>query len=315
MGYGHSLDLRERIISTVQSGGSARAAARRFGVSASSAIILVARWRETGSYAPGQVGGQKKRKLAGHEDWLHEVMASDPDITLDELRDRVALLGISISRQSLNDTLHALGYRYKKTVHAAEQGRADVARKRHHWRNWQTWLKPDRLVFVDETGARTNMARLRGRSLKGQRLLSTTPWGHWKTTTFVAGLRTTSLTAPMVLDGAMNGDAFIAYVEQVLAPSLSPGDIVIMDNLSSHKVAGVREAIKAAGAFLLYLPPYSPDLNPIELAFSKLKALLRKAAARSVDDLWGVIGELLDEFSPQECLNFFRHAGYDRHQS
>ena len=178
------------------------------------------------------------------------------------------------------------------------------------------------------------MARLRGRSLKGQRLNAAIPWGHWKTTTFVAGLRTTGLTAPMVLDGAINGAAFKAYVEQVLVgirgitdlahvsdleqvlvPTLRPGDIVIMDNLSSHKVAGVREAIKAAGAFLLYLPPYSPDLNPIELAFAKLKALLRKAAARSVDELWRVIANLLDEFTPNECTNFFRHAGYGLGQS
>ena len=154
------------------------------------------------------------------------------------------------------------------------------------------------------------MARLRGRSLKGQRLHAAIPWGHWKTTTFVAGLRTTGLTAPMVLDGAMNGAAFKAYVEQMLAPSLVPGDIVIMDNLSSHKVADVREAINAVGAFLLYLPSYSPDLNPIELAFSKLKALLRKAAARSVDDLWQVIAQSLDEFTPGECQNFITHAGY-----
>ena len=160
------------------------------------------------------------------------------------------------------------------------------------------------------------MARLRGRSLKGQRLNAAIPWwGHWKTTTFVAGLRTTGLTAPMVLDGAMNGAAFKAYVEQVLAPTLGPGDIVVMDNLSSHKVAGVREAIKVTGAFLLYLPPYSPDLNPIELAFAKLKALLRKAAARSVDELWRVIPNLLDEFTPHECTNFFRHAGYALGQS
>ncbi len=203
----------------------------------------------------------------------------------------------------------------KKTVHAVEQERADVARKRRQWRNWQTWLKPERLVFIDETGAKTNMARLLGRALNGQRLHAAVPWGHWKTTTFVAGLRTTGLTAPMVLDGAMNGAAFKAYVEQVLAPSLAPGDIVVMDNLSSHKVAGVREAIKGAGAFLLYLPPYSPDLNPIELAFAKLTALLRKIAARSVADLWRAIAELLDQFPPHECLNFFRHAGYGRYQS
>ncbi len=260
MGYGHPLDLRKRIIGAVQSGSSARAAARRFGVSASSAIILLGRWRETGSCAPGQVGGQKRRRLAAHEDWLHEVLATEPDITLSEPRDRLAAKGIAISRQSINDTLHGFGYRYKKTAHAAERERSDVARKRQHWRNWQTWLKPERLVFIDETGAKTNLARLRGRSLKGQRLHAAIPWGHWNTTTFVAGLRTTGLTAPMVLDGAINGAAFKAYVEQGLAPSLAPGDIVIIDNLSSHKVAGVREAIKAAGAFLLYLPPYSRTL-------------------------------------------------------
>ena len=136
------------------------------------------------------------------------------------------------------------------------------------------------------------------------------PWGHWKTTTLVAGLRVDGLTAPMVLDGAMNGTAFKAYVEQVLAPSLRPGDIVVMDNLSSHKVDGVRKAIKMAGAFLLYLPPYSPDLNPIEQAFAKLKALLRKAAARTVDDLWRTIADSLDEFEADECANFFQNAGY-----
>ena len=190
-----------------------------------------------------------------------------------------------------------------------------MAQKREHWNNWQTWLKPERLVFIDETGAKTNMTRLRGRARHGHRLRASVPWGHWKTTTFVAGLRLGGLTAPMVLDGAMNGAAFKAYTEQVLAPTLKPGDIVVMDNLSSHKVAGVRQAITAKGAFLLYLPPYSPDLNPIELAFSKLKALLRKAAARSVEELWKVIAELLDELSPDECRNFFSHAGYGVHQS
>ncbi len=195
-------------------------------------------------------------------------------------------------------------------MHAGEQERADVAAKRRQWRNWQSWLKPDRLVFVDETGAKTNMARLRGRSPCGQRLHAAVPWGHWKTTTFVAGLRSSGLTAPMLLDGAMNGVAFKTYVEQVLAPSLKPGDIVVMDNLSSHKVDGVRQAIKAAGAFLLYVPPYSPDLNPIELAFAKLKALLRKAAARTIDDLWQVIAQSLDKFTPGECQNFITHAGY-----
>jgi transposase len=154
------------------------------------------------------------------------------------------------------------------------------------------------------------MARLRGRAPRGERLVGKVPQGHWKTTTFVAGLRSTALTAPGVIDGPMNGNAFLAYVEQVLVPSLRPGDIVVMDNLSAHKVPGVRQAIEAAGAKLLYLPPYSPDFNPIEQLFAKLKALLRKVAERSVAGLWSRIAELLDAFTPTECVNYFRNAGY-----
>jgi len=154
------------------------------------------------------------------------------------------------------------------------------------------------------------MARLRGRAPRGERLVGKVPQGHWKTTTFVAALRSTALTAPGVIDGPMNGNAFLAYIEQVLVPSLGPGDIVVMDNLSAHKVPGVRQAIEAAGAKLLHLPPYSPDFNPIEQLFAKLKALLRKAAERSVDGLWNRIAELLDAFTPAECANYFRNAGY-----
>lgn len=167
------------------------------------------------------------------------------------------------------------------------------------------------MIFIDETGASTKMARLRGRAVRGERCRASVPHGHWKTTTFTAGLRLSGLTAPMVLDGAMNGPAFLAYVEQVLAPDLAPGDIVVMDNLPAHKVAGVRQAIEAAGATLLYLPPYSPDFNPIEMAFSKLKAILRKAAARTVTDLWEAIAGALDAFTPSDCQNYFAAAGYD----
>ncbi len=155
------------------------------------------------------------------------------------------------------------------------------------------------------------MARLRGRARKGERCRAAIPHGHWKTTTFTAGLRLSGLAAPMLLDGPMNGDAFLAYVEQVLVPELEPDDIVIMDNLPAHKVTGVRQAIEKADASLLYLPPYSPDFNPIEMAFSKLKAILRKAAARSIDDLWQVIADALDEFSQQDCINYFTAAGYE----
>lgn len=171
-------------------------------------------------------------------------------------------------------------------------------------------MNTTRLVFIDETWATTNMARLRGRCARGTRLVAAVPHGHWKTSTFIAALRADGLTAPFVLDGAINGEAFVAYVEQVLAPTLRPGDIVVLDNLSSHKVAGVREAIESRGASLLYLPPYSPDLNPIEQVFAKLKQLLRKAAARTVTTLWDAIGDLLHRFSPQECQNYLANSGY-----
>lgn len=166
------------------------------------------------------------------------------------------------------------------------------------------------MVFIDETGASTKMARRYGRCPKGQRLTMAVPHGHWKTTTFLAALRHDRIDAPGVIDGPMNGELFRAYVEQFLAPTLSPGDIVVMDNLPAHKVKGVAEAITARGAELRYLPPYSPDLNPIEQLFAKLKALLRKAAARSVDKLWDTIGLLLDAFSPTECANYLRNSGY-----
>jgi transposase len=154
------------------------------------------------------------------------------------------------------------------------------------------------------------MARRYGRAPRGQRVIAAVPHGHWKTSTFVAALRTSGLTAPLVVDGAMNGAVFLAYVEQILAPTLSPRDIVIMDNLASHKVAGVREAIEARGATLVYLPPYSPDLNPIEQAFAKLKALLRKIAARTLARLWDALGDLLNRFTPQECANYLANDGY-----
>jgi transposase len=155
------------------------------------------------------------------------------------------------------------------------------------------------------------MVRSHGRALRGERLRSPVPHGHWKTTTFVGALRNTGMVAPMVLDGPINGVAFQAYIDQVLVPELKPGDIVVMDNLGSHKGAGVRAAIEAAGASLRYLPPYSPEFNPIENAFSKLKSMLRKAATRTVETLWSAIGRIVDAFTPAECANYFAAAGYD----
>jgi transposase len=179
------------------------------------------------------------------------------------------------------------------------------------WRVWQRFMDPESFVFIDETGAATNMVRRYGWAARSERLVVATPHGHWRTTTFVAGLRSTGLVAPLVLDGPMNGPAFLAYVQQFLVPTLARGDVVVMDNLGAHKVAGVAEAIRAAGASVLYLPPYSPDLNPIEQVFSKLKALLRGATARTRDALWTTIGELLDRFSPAECRNYLTNSGYE----
>ena len=198
----------------------------------------------------------------------------------------------------------------KKSLHAAEQDRPDVAKARTEWRAKQPTLNPAKLVFIDETWTKTNMTRLYGRARRGKRLVSAIPHGHWKTSTFIGALRCDGLVAPSVFDGPINGELFLAYVQQVLVPTLRPGDIVIMDNLRSHKVAGVREAIEAAGATLMFIPPYSPDLNPIEMAFAKLKALLRAKAIRTVEGLWNALGPLVGCFTPKECANFFRHDGY-----
>jgi len=154
------------------------------------------------------------------------------------------------------------------------------------------------------------MTPLYGRSPMGNRVIDYVPHGHWKTTTFLAALRHDGLVAPMVVDGAINGELFLAYVQQLLLPTLKKGDIVVMDNLSSHKVAGVKEAIASVGAKVVYLPPYSPDFNPIENVFSKLKTLVRKSKLRKREELWRRLGELCDVFSPKECMNYFRHAGY-----
>jgi transposase len=171
-------------------------------------------------------------------------------------------------------------------------------------------LDPARLVFIDETWAKTNMAPSHGRCRKGRRLFAKVPHGRWQTMTFLAALRCDRIDAPCVFDGPINGQSFLAYVEQFLVPTLAPGDVVVMDNLGSHKGKAVRRAIRAAGAKLLFLPPYSPDLNPIEQVFAKLKTLLRKAAERTVEDTWQRIGQLLDCFTPQECANYIASAGY-----
>ena len=185
-----------------------------------------------------------------------------------------------------------------------------MARRRAQWRKYQGRVDPKRLVFIDETWAKTNMTRLRGWAPRGRKLLAKVPQGLWRTLTFLAALRHDRIEAPCVIDGPINSESFLAYVEQLLVPTLKPGDIVIIDNLGSHKGKAVRRVIRAAGAKLFFLPPYSPDLNPIEQVFAKLKTLLRKAAERTVEATWKRIGVLLQTFAPQECTNYLRNAGY-----
>ena len=201
----------------------------------------------------------------------------------------------------------------KKTLRASEQERFDIRQAREEWREVRQprmRLEPHRLVFIDETGTNTKMTRLRGRCLKGQRLHAKAPFGHWKTQTFLAALRSTGLTAPFVVDAPVNRAIFETYVETQLAPTLNKGDVVIMDNLAAHKSPLVEQLIRDTGAWVLFLPPYSPDLNPIEMAFAKLKALLRAKAVRTIDQLWRAIGHICGLCPPHECQNYFNAAGY-----
>ena len=198
----------------------------------------------------------------------------------------------------------------KKTIHAAEQDRPDVAERRCEWKADQPELDTRRLIFIDEIWAKTNMTRLRGRAPRGERLIDKTPHGHWKTSTLIAALGIEGVRCSVVVDGAVNADIFEAFVEQVLAPELKPGDVVVMDNLSSHKRARTRELIEAAGAELLFLPPYSPDLNPIEMIFSKVKQMLRTLACRTRQALWSAMQSVLDRVTHSDAINCFRHCGY-----
>ncbi len=185
-----------------------------------------------------------------------------------------------------------------------------MARRRRRWRQYQGRLDPTRLVFIDETWVKTNMTRTHGRCARGKRLVAKVPHGHWRTLTFLAALRSDRIDAPCVIDGPINGRSFLAYVEQFLVPTLKPGDIVIMDNLGSHKRQAIRAALTAVGAKLFFLPPYSPDLNPIEQVFAKLKTLLRKAGERSITATWQRVGSLLEHFTPNECANYLVNSGY-----
>ncbi|MCM2395883.1 IS630 family transposase [Rhizobium sp. S95] len=305
-------DLRSRVLAASRDGMAARSAAARFGIGISTAIAWIASARQ-GQMTPAKQGRRGGTRIDAHEDYIVGMIEEAKDVTLNEMVLRLAEeRAVSIGRSGLDVWLRKRGWTFKKkTAHALEQERPDLLKRRRDWFEGQLDLNPARLVFIDETGLSTKMSRLRGRAICGERCRSPIPHGHWKTTTFTGALRLSGMTAPMVLDGAMNGIAFLAYFEQVLVPTLAPGDIVVMDNLPAHKAEGARRAVEAVGCRLLYLPPYSPDFNPIEKAFAKLKAVLHAKAERTVDALWDAVGQVVTMFEPKECANYFISCGYD----
>ena len=306
----YSADMRERVIAEVESGASRREAAEEFEVSASTAVIWVKCFRETGRCTAKSRGGSVS-PLEKHADFLLGLIEKQSDLTLDEVVWAMHKHKIPGSRTAVWRFFQRHKITFKKSLRAAEQERADVARARRRWMREQGLFDPAHLVFIDETAANTKMVRLSGRCPRGERLIGRVPHGHWKTITFVAALRRNGMRAPCTVDGSMNGAKFLAYVKQCVSPILKRKDVVMIDNLPAHKASGIREAIEARGATLRYLPQYSPDLNPIEMPFSKLKAYLRKAAERTVPRLRRRIGRFACTLTAREARNYFRHAGYD----
>lgn len=302
-------DLRMRVIDFVEGGGSRRGAAEQFEVSASSAIRWVQRFRDDGTCEPMPRGGGTS-PLEKYSRQILALISAQRDLTLNEMVSALHKRRIPGSRSALSRFFARHGITVKKSLQAAERKRADVARARRRWIREQGFLDPAHLVFIDETAVTTNMLRLNGWSRRGERLVSDAPMGHWETVTFIAGLRRTRIVAPMLIKGAMNGESFLAYIEQCLVPTLNRRDIVVVDNVPFHKVAGVEEAIRTVGASLRYLPKYSPDLNPIELVFHPLKAFLRKAAQRTIEGLHRCVGSYVRALDPFECIGYFRHSGY-----
>jgi transposase len=306
----YSSDLRERLVAAVTSGMSRNEAAEVFGVAISTAVKWMQRLRDTGSWEAKPRGGGTS-PLEQHKERILAVVKERPDATLKEIKVELRKQRIHTSQTALWRFLERHDItRKKKSLRATEQKRKDVARARRKWIREQGLLDPAKLVFIDETSVNTNMVRLYGRAPCGVRLIDHVPFGQWETLTFVSALRHDGMVAPMLIEGPMNGELFLAYVEQCLVPTLKPQDIVVVDNLGSHKVAGVAEAIEAAGATLRYLPQYSPDLNPIEMPFSKFKACLRKLAQRTIPGIRRGIRSFLSSLKRQECANYLRHAGY-----
>ncbi len=309
-----SNDLRLRLVEYVEEGHSRREAAERFKTAASSAVNILKRWKETGSVDPKPRGGFRHGKLKPHQAFILGVVADRPDITMPELAEvLLAAKDVKIDPSNLSKFLIGCGLSYKKSLLASEQDRPDVVAARVEWievRQPFMCEHQGRLIFLDETSTNTKLTRARGRFQKGQRLKAKAPIGRWGTQTLVAGLKCQGLVAPWVVNAPMNREIFDTYVETQLAPQVHAGDVVILDNLAAHKSQKAEAILRSRGAWFLFLPPYSPDLNPIEMAFSKLKALLRKIAARTIDDLCTAIGDICKIYPPQECSNYFQAAGY-----
>lgn len=311
MGKPYSDDLRERVVAAIEAGHTREEVAELYNMALSTVGGFIKRKRETGSVSPDKFGGYKTFLLEPHADLVKELVAEQPDSTLAELQVRLAKEKVKVSQSGISRFLHHIKLTFKKkSLHAAEQDRPDVAAARKALQKEQSTLDPKKLVFIDETAATTKMTRLYGRAPQGKRLVDKVPHGHWKTTTFICGLRYDGVTAPFVLDGPMDGPHFLAYVEQILAPTLKKGQIVFLDNVSTHKVDGVEEAIEARGARAVFLPAYSPDLNPIEQLFARLKSFLRKMKARTVEELWRAISSFLKGVSKGECKAYIANSGY-----
>jgi transposase len=301
----YSQDLRQRILQTIERGeGSLRQIARRFLVSLSFIVRLLQTYRHTGSLQPKPHGGGHPPALGPEDlDRLRELVRQQPDATLEELRRR---LGVSCSLMAIGRALVKLKLPLKKKVlHADERERPDVQERREEFRTEAAGWDPSRLIFIDETAATTAMTRTRGRAPVGQRVVGTVP-GHWETITLTCGLRLSGVTAAMVFKGATDAGSFENYVEQVLVPELKPGDVVIWDNVKPHQSDEAIEAVEGAGARVVPLPPWSPDMAPIEELFSKIKGMLRSAGARTKETVYGAIVEALHGVCPEDIAGWFR---------
>jgi transposase len=306
----YSYDLRERVVRACDEGrGTRQQIAELFAVSTAWIRRLLQRRRLTGSFAAKPRGGGPPTKMTPQRcERLAALVAEQPDATLAELHDRLAA---PVHLSTIARALIRLKLTVKKKVlHASEQKRPDVQHKRATFRGRMAAIEAERLIFVDETGTNTSQTRLRGRAPVGERLVDQVPLQHWQMTTVVAGVRSDTVVAPFALTGAMNGETFQAYVEQILVPSLRPGDIVVLDRLQAHRGQAVRRALRKAGAGLWYLPPYSPDYTPIENIWAKFKAALRTLKARTTEALWQALPKAMDTITAQDCLHSFGHCGY-----